>query len=129
MTPTLSWVQSLHQPRGASLDVIRFVRDPLEGSFNGGYYGNLDLSLGPLVLALTHYGRHRPAAVLLGGMMTMPTRDSMRPDLVADATTTLGGALGDDLTPLLEEGRSLPKRELARLALAEVDHVLAHRPA
>jgi predicted ATPase/DNA-binding SARP family transcriptional activator len=116
-------------PQAAPLDVIRFVRDALEGSFNGGYYGNLDLSVGPLVLALTHYGRHRPAAVLLGGMTTLPARDSQRPDLAADATTALATVLGDEIAPLLDEGRSLPERELARLALAEVDHVLARPPA
>jgi predicted ATPase/DNA-binding SARP family transcriptional activator len=112
-------------PQAKPLDVIRFVRDAIEGSFRGGYYGNLDLSLGPLVLALAQYGRYRPAAILLGGMMTMPTRDSKRPNLVAQATATLAGVLGDDLSPLLDEGRNLSKRELARLALDEINHLVA----
>jgi predicted ATPase/DNA-binding SARP family transcriptional activator len=116
-------------PQATPADVVTFVRDALEGSFSGGYLGNLELSLGPLVLALAHYGRHRAAAILLGGVTTMPTRDSMRPNLVAEATATLSDALGDELVPLLEEGRHLPKRELARLALAEIDHVPEPRRA
>jgi predicted ATPase/DNA-binding SARP family transcriptional activator len=121
------WLASA--PQATPADVITFVRDALEGSLSGGYVGNLEWSLGPLVLALAHYDRHRAAAVLLGGLTTMPRRDPMRPNLVAEATAALSSALGDDLDPLLEEGRNLPKRELARLALAEIDHVTSHRPA
>jgi predicted ATPase/DNA-binding SARP family transcriptional activator len=120
------WVANA--PQATPADVITLVRDGLEGSLSGGYLGNLEWSLGPLVLALAHYDRHRAAAVLLGGLTTMPTRDPMRPNLVAEATATLSGALGDDLASLLKDGRNLPKRELARLALAEIDHLAARRP-
>jgi predicted ATPase/DNA-binding SARP family transcriptional activator len=111
-----------HSPQAKPLDVVRFVRDALEISYDRGYFGNLDLSLGPLVVALSALGRERPAALLLGGLMTMQVND---PTVEADMTAALSGALGDDLPRLFDEGRALTKRKLARLALDEVDIVLA----
>jgi hypothetical protein len=102
--------------------VVRFVRDVLEISYDRGYFGNLDLSLGPLVVALWALGRDRPASLLLGGLRTMQVSD---PTVEADVTAALSGALGDDLPRLLDEGRALTKRKLARVALDEVDIVLA----
>jgi hypothetical protein len=112
-------------PNAKPLDAVTFVRDALVGSFDGGYFGNLDLSLGPLVIALPEFGRQRSAAILLGGLMTMPASDSQRPDLIVDATARLSEVLGEDFRPLLDQGRALPKRELARLALSDIDLVLA----
>jgi predicted ATPase len=117
-----SWIAGA--PNASPLDRVAFIRDALVGSSTGGYFGNLDLSLGALVIALPHFGRDRSAAILLGGLMTMEAGDSMQPHLIGDATARLSDALGEELDPLLDEGRGLPKRELARLALSEVDLVL-----
>jgi hypothetical protein len=111
-------------PSAASIDALRFSRDALVGAASGGYFGNLDLSLGAVVLALIDYGRYAPAARLLGGMTMLRLSHPRRPELIAKATAALSGALGDDLEPLLEDGRILTKRELAQAALEEIDLVL-----
>jgi hypothetical protein len=108
----------------APIDALTFSRDALVGAASGGYFGNLDLSLGPVVVALIDYGRYVPAARLLGGLATLDRSDPRRPELVAEATAALADALGDELGRLLEEGRTLPKRELARVALEQIDLVV-----
>jgi predicted ATPase/DNA-binding SARP family transcriptional activator len=112
-------------PKAAPIDALIFSRDALVGAASGGYFGNLDLSLGPVVMALIDYGHYNPAARLLGGLTRLPTSDPQRPQLVAEATAALANVLGDDLDRLLEEGRNLTKRELAGVALNEIDLVLA----
>jgi predicted ATPase/DNA-binding SARP family transcriptional activator len=111
-------------PTASPIDALTFSRDALVGAARGGYLGNLDLSLGPVVVALIDYGHYVPAARLLGGMTTLPMSDPMRPELVAEATAALADVLGDELGRLLEEGRALPKRELARVALEQIDLVV-----
>jgi hypothetical protein len=111
-------------PTASPIDALTFSRDALVGAASGGYLGNLDLSLGPVVVALIDYGHYVPAARLLGGMTTLPMSDPMRPELVAEATAALADVLGDGLGRLLEEGRTLAKRELARLALEQIDLVV-----
>jgi hypothetical protein len=49
----------------------------------------------------------------------MATPDTQR--VIPRATDALAEALGTELDPLLQQGRSLTRQQLARLALDEID--------
>jgi hypothetical protein len=112
-------------PGATPADALRSSRDALVGSVSGGYVGNLDLSLGYVVNALVECGRHRCAAVLLGGLSAWPATDAVGRGPLDRSTAELTRVLGVELPDLFEHGVRLPKRELARLAVAEIDLVLA----
>jgi hypothetical protein len=51
--------------------------------------------------------------------LSIATPDTQR--VIPRAKATLADALGAELDPLLQQGRSLTRQELARLALDEID--------
>jgi hypothetical protein len=111
-------------PDGGSTDALRFSRDALIGSVTGGYVGNLNASLSSVLLPLIDCRRHRCAAVLLGGLSVLPPSNVIRRDQLARATTELAQVLGDEFARLVDHGAHVNKRELARLAVDEIDLVL-----
>ena len=85
------------------------------------YWGNFEMILRPVVPALVRVGRHRPAAVLLGGLLGLAGGRNESIALATELRPQLTEALGDELDSLLREGQQLDRPSLAQLTISEVD--------
>jgi hypothetical protein len=107
------------------LEALSLVRDAIAGSATTGQWGNLDFALRRIILPLVRLGRHRSAALLLGGLTGLTTATPDTQHVVPRAKTALTNTLGAELDPLLHDGQALARHELVRLALDEIDIGLA----
>jgi hypothetical protein len=89
--------------------------------YDSGSWANLHFALRRILIPLVHLGRHRSAAVLLGGVSTPTMASPDTRNVLPRARASLAEALGAELERLIDDGRSLTARELAHLALDEID--------
>jgi predicted ATPase/DNA-binding SARP family transcriptional activator len=105
------------------LEALTYARHAIAGARIGRYAGNLDLSLGVILLPLIRFGRTHSAALILGGLASLP-ENVLDTEVLAQARVELTDALGPDLDRLVAEGSGLATNELARLALDEIDSLV-----
>jgi predicted ATPase len=105
-------------------ETLSLVRDVVAAAVNAGFWGNFDMALRRIVLPLVHLGRSRTAALLLGGLSSLSTASPDTQRVIPRVTAALADTLGAELDPLLKQGRSLTRQELARLALDETDRCI-----
>ena len=108
------------EPRQA----LEFARDCMVDTFQRGYWGNFEMILRPVVLALVRIDRCAVAARLLGGLLSLPGGPEQSEELAATVRAELEAALGDDLDRLLTEGRDLDRTGLAELAITHINAFL-----
>jgi hypothetical protein len=102
-------------------EALSLVREVVAAAIDAGFWGNFDMALRRIVLPLLHLGRGRAAALVLGGLTSLPTATPDTQRVIPRAEAALADALGAELETLLHEGRSLTRQQLARLALEEID--------
>jgi predicted ATPase len=114
-----SFLAMLHEdePREA----LSLVRGVVAAAIDAGFWGNFDTALRRIIIPLVHLGRCRAAALILGGLTSLPTATPDTQRVIPRAKAALADALGAELDPLLEQGRTLTRQQLARLALDEID--------
>jgi hypothetical protein len=110
-------------------EALALIRAVLITCEESGYWNHLDSVLRRVVLPLVRLGRHRAAAVILGGMTVLSVRSPDNFGVAESVTPALQLALGDDLPRLIEQGRSFARLELVRLALDEIDACLEAVPS
>ena len=109
------------EPRQA----LAFARDCMVDTSQRGYWGNFEMVLRPVVLALVRVGHCGVAARLLGGLLSLPGRPEESEAVAATVKAELEVALGDDADRLLREGRDLDRPGLAELAITHIEAFLA----
>ena len=102
-------------------EALSLVRDVVAAAIDAGFWGNFDMAVRRIVLPLVHLDRCRAAALLLGGLTSLPMATPDTQHVIPRATAALADALGAELDALLQQGRSLTRQQLARLALDEID--------
>jgi hypothetical protein len=114
-----SFLAMLHEdePREA----LSLVRGVVAAAIDAGFWGNFDTALRRIIIPLVHLGRCRAAALILGGLTSLPTATPDTQRVIPRAKAALADALGAELDPLLGQGRTLTRQQLARLALDEID--------
>jgi len=103
------------------LQTLEFLRLCMVDTYARRYWGNFEMILRPVVPALVRVGRHRPAAVLLGGLLGLAGGRNESIALATELRPQLTEALGDELDSLLREGQQLDRPSLAQLTISEVD--------
>jgi hypothetical protein len=100
------------------LEVLTFLRLCVVDTYGRRYWGNFEMILRPIVPALVRLGRHRPAAVLLGGLLGLAGGRNESIALATELHPQLAEVLGDELDSLLCEGQQLDRASLAQLAIS-----------
>jgi len=103
------------------LQTLAFARLCVADTNARRYWGNFELIIRPVVPALVRLGRHRPAAVLLGGLLGLAGGRNESIALAAELRPQLTEVLGDELDALLRHGQGLDRPSLAQLAISEID--------
>jgi len=103
------------------LQTLAFARLCVADTNARRYWGNFELIIRPVVPALVRLGRHRSAAVLLGGLLGLAGGRNESIALATELRPQLTEALGEELDSLFREGQQLDRSSLAQLAISEVD--------
>jgi hypothetical protein len=106
------------------LDALAYARMCMGDTYESRYWGNFEIVLRPVVEALARLGRHRSAALLLGGLLALPGTRGESAEIAAVAEPLIRAGLGDAANDLLADGARLDRPGLARIALAEIDELL-----
>ena len=103
------------------LQTLAFLRLCVADTHARRYWGNFEMILRPVVPALVRLGRHRPAAIILGGLLGLAGGRTESIALATELRVQLTDALGDELDSLLRDGQQLDRPSLAQLTISEVD--------
>jgi hypothetical protein len=106
------------------LEALTYARMCMVDTYESRYWGNFEIVLRPVVEALARLGRHRSAALLLGGLLALPGTKGESAEIAAVAEPLIRDALGDAANDLFADGSRLDRPGLARIALAEMDELL-----
>jgi hypothetical protein len=110
------------------LVALRLSRDEIVSSLTRGWWRTSGYWARCIIPPLIHFGRHRAAAVLLGALPGLPGQHPPD-DFVSRYTAILASALGPQADRYVEEGRRMPRTDLARLALSEIDAQVGPSPS
>jgi hypothetical protein len=116
---------AMTSPEDDPLEALSLTSEMLTAAYDAGYWGNLDFALRRIVLPLLRLDRARPAAVVLGGLTGLDDATPDTQNVIPRATAVLTESLGDEFTPLFDQGRSYSKHDLVRFALDEIDAAIA----
>ena len=118
-TPPCGWLWRVSDEE--PLQTLAFLRLCVADTHSACYWGNFEMILRPVVPALVRLGRHRPAAVILGGLLGLAGGRTESIALATELRPQLTDALGDELDSLLRDGQQLDRPSLAQLTISEVD--------